>query len=55
MLYYKIPPAEHIYEKVIDKSSAADYETPVVTTDIPVIPCSGFTTTIFSGIEMKLN
>ena len=25
---HKSPPAEHIYEKVIDKSSATDYEMP---------------------------
>ena len=49
---YRSVPAEHIYDKVIDKSSPADYEIPVVTTDISVTPCPAYATTTFTETEM---
>ena len=50
---YRSVPAEHIYEKVIDKCSPADYEIPVVTTDISVIPCPAYATTTFTETKEK--
>ena len=50
---YRSVPAEHIYEKVIDKSIPADYEIPVVTTDISVTPCPAYATTTFPETEVK--
>ena len=48
---YRSVPAEHIYEKVIDKSSAADYE---ILTDIPVTQCTAYATTAFTETEVML-
>ena len=45
---YRSVPAEHIYDKVIDKSSPADYEIPAVTTDISVTPSPAYATTTFT-------
>ena len=48
---YRSVPAEHIYEKVI---ASADYEIPVVTTDIPVTPCPSYATTTFTEADVML-
>ena len=48
---YRSVPAQHIYEKVTDKSSATDYEIQVLATDIPVTSCPAYVTTTFTETE----